>query len=100
MAQDVVTLMFAGDSRALLPRYAEGVWRYQDGGGTAPENVVVAHGDAGLVVTLVWSEGVSHELLGRHMLGLLQELDLPFPRIDHGTLVTTSWDDLAAAVSR
>jgi hypothetical protein len=96
MTQDVVNLLFAGDSHALLPRYAEGARRYRAGGGTAPEQVVIAHCDAGLHVTLVWGEGVNHEELGRHMLGLLQELEMPFPRVDHGTLATASWESLTA----
>lgn len=100
MPQDVIALMFPGNSEELLPRYAEGARRYRDNGGTAPEQVVVAHGDEGLLVSLVWGEGVSHELFGRHMLGLLTELDLPFPRVDHGTVATSSWDSLTARARR
>lgn len=95
MAQDVVTLLFAGDSADLLPRYADGVRQFRDTGGVAPEHLVVAHGDQGLNVTLVWGEGVDHELLGRFLLGRLDQLGLPMPRVDHGTLATTSWDALA-----
>jgi hypothetical protein len=48
------------------------------------------------MVTLVWGEGVDHEQLGRHMLGLLAQLGLPRPQATHGELVTTSWVDLTA----
>jgi hypothetical protein len=97
MAQDVVNLLFAGDSVDLLPRYAAGARRYREAGGQAPEQVVVAHCDAGLHVTLVWPEAVSHEQLGRHMLDSLEELGLSFPRLDHGTLASASWESLTAA---
>lgn len=96
MAQDVVSLLFAGDSSALLEKYQHGVRRYSDAGGTAPAQVVVAHCDDGLLVTLVWGEGVDHDQLGRHMLGTLTDLGLPFPRVTHGTLATTSWAELVA----
>lgn len=99
MAQDVVNLLFAGDSAELLPRYAAGVRQFDDAGGVAPEQVVVAHGSAGLNVTLVWGDGVDHELLGRFLLGRLGELGLPMPRVDHGTLATSSWDDLTATAA-
>ena len=97
MSQDVINLLFPGDSRALLPRYAEGARRFRDNGGTAPEQIVLAHSDEGLHVTLVWGEGISHELLGRHMLGLLDELGMPFPKVNHGTLATTSWESLTTS---
>lgn len=96
MAQDVVSLLFAGDSRALLPLYQDGVRRYHESGHPSPEALVVAHGAEGLMVTLVWGDGVDHEQLGRHMLGLITELGLPRPRATHGELVTASWADLAA----
>ena len=96
MAQDVINILFAGDSHDLLPRYAEGVRRFTENGGTPPEQVVVAHCDEGLHVTLVWGEGIDHELLGRHMGGLIGELGLPMPRVDHGTLETTSWSALTS----
>lgn len=96
MAQDVVNLLFAGSSEDLLPRYAEGVRRFVDTGGPAPEQVVIAHGDDGLHVTLVWGEGVDHERLGRFMMGLLGELGLPMPTVSHGTLATASWNQLPA----
>ncbi|MGN6162245.1 MAG: hypothetical protein ACTHOG_11170 [Marmoricola sp.] len=95
MAQDVINALFAGDSRDLLPRYADGVARYQSASGPAPEQVVIAHSDAGLHVTLVWPEGVSHEVLGNHMRGLIAELGLPLPEVNHGTLATTSWESLS-----
>lgn len=94
MAQDVITLLFPGDSQELLPRYAEGVRRFRESGGTAPEQLTIAHNDEGLQVNLVWPEGVDHQLLGNHMRGLLDELALPFPRASHGTLATTSWEEL------
>jgi hypothetical protein len=97
MAQDVVSLLFAGDSRTLLPLYQDGVRRYRESGGTAPERLVVAHGEQGLMVTLVWGDGVDHEQLGRHMLSVIGELGLPRPQATHGDLVTTSWADLAAS---
>jgi hypothetical protein len=96
MAQDVVSLLFAGDSRTLLPLYQDGVRRYRESGGPSPEGLVVAHGEDGLIVTLVWGEGVDHEQLGRHMLGQLAQLGLPRPQATHGELVTTSWVDLTA----
>jgi hypothetical protein len=96
MAQDVVNLLFAGDSLDLLPRYADGVRQYRETGGAPPEHLVIAHSDEGLHVTLVWPEGVDHEGLGRFLLGRLGELDLPRPRVNHGTLATTSWNALAA----
>jgi hypothetical protein len=34
------------------------------------------------------------------MLGLLTELDLPFPRVDHATVATSSWDSLTARARR
>lgn len=96
MAQDVINLLFPGDSDDLLPRYAGGVRQFSETGGTAPEHLVVAHSDAGLHVTLVWGDGVDHELLGHFLLGRLGELGLPRPEVNHGTLATTSWDALAA----
>ncbi|WP_460786360.1 hypothetical protein [Nocardioides maradonensis] len=97
MAQDVINALFSGDSEELIPRYAEGIRRFVDAGGTPPEQLVVAHSPQGLHVTLVWGEGVSHELLGTHMRGLIGELGLPMPSVVHGTLATTSWEDLTAA---
>lgn len=97
MAQDVIALLFAGDSKALLPNYAEGARSFGQSGGTAPEHIVVAHSPEGLLVTLVWGDGVDHEKFGRHMLGLIGELGLPFPRVNHGTLETSSWTALTAA---
>jgi hypothetical protein len=96
MAQDVVSLLFAGDSRTLLPLYQDGVRRYRDSGGPSPERLVVAHGEEGLMVTLVWGDGFDHEQLGHHMLTLIAELGLPRPQATHGDLVTTSWADLTA----
>lgn len=96
MPQDVIAALFPGDSADLLPRYAEGARRFRESGGTAPERVVVAHSADGLVVNLVWGEGTDHEHFGRHMLGLLDELGLPFPRLSHGTLATASWDALSS----
>jgi hypothetical protein len=96
MAQDVVSLLFAGDTRVLLPLYQDGVRRYRASAGPSPERLVVAHGDDGLMVTLVWGDGVNHDQLGRHMLALIGELGLPRPHATHGDLVTTSWADLAA----
>jgi hypothetical protein len=96
MAQDVVSLLFAGDSRTLLPLYQDGVRRYREAGGPSPERLVAAHGEEGLMVTLVWGDGVDHEQLGRHMLAVIAELGLPRPRATHGELVTTSWSDLTA----
>jgi hypothetical protein len=95
MTQDVINLLFPGDSNELLPRYAEGVRRFAETGGVAPEQVVVAHSEQGLRVTLVWGEGIDHELLGRFMLGSLGELGLPMPRVDHASLAAVSWDALA-----
>lgn len=94
MAQDVINLLFAGDSHDMLTRYAEGARRYREAGGTAPEQFTAALSDEGLLVSLVWAEGVSHEGLGRHMIGMLDELGLPFPRVSHGELALTSWDTL------
>lgn len=96
MAQDVVNLLFPGDSRALLPCYAEGLREFSQTGGTPPERLVIAHSEEGLHVTLVWGEGVDHELLGRFLLGRLDKLGLPRPQVVHGTLATTSWKSLMA----
>jgi hypothetical protein len=96
MAQDVINALFGGDSRELLPRYAEGVRRFADAGGTPPEQVLVAHSPEGLHVTLLWGEGVSHEVLGAHMRGLIAELGLPLPQVNHGTLAAASWTELTA----
>lgn len=97
MTQEVINALFAGDSAELLPRYAEGIRRFVDAGGTPPEQVVVAHAADGLHVTLLWGEGVSHEVLGTHMRGLIGELGLPLPTVSHGTLAAASWDELTAA---
>ena len=91
MTQDVVSLVFPGDSADLLPRYEEGLRRYVRRGGTAPQQILVSHGEEGLMVTLVWPDGVSHEVLGDFMRASIAELGLPFPRADHGTLAATSW---------
>jgi hypothetical protein len=99
VSQDVIALLFPGNSDELLPRYAEAARRFRDSGGTAPEHIVVAHGEDGLLISLVWGPDVSHELLGRHMLGLLTELGLPFPRVNHATLATDSWDALTASAA-
>lgn len=99
MAQDVVNVLFPGDSRDLLARYADGVRGFNQTGGTPPENVVIAHTDEGLHVTLVWGEGVDHELLGRFLLGRLDDLGLPRPRVIHGTLATTSWGSLTGVAA-
>lgn len=96
MAQDVVNLLFPGSSDDLLPRYAEGVRRFVDTGGPAPEQIVIAHTGEGLQVTLVWGEGVDHEQLGHFMLGRLGELGLPRPTASHGTLATASWTQVPA----
>jgi hypothetical protein len=96
MAQDVVSLLFPGDARDLLPRYREGTKRYAETGAPSPEHLVVATSDEGLMITLVWGEGIDHEQLGRHMLSSLTELGLPFPRPTHGVLVTASWAELTA----
>ena len=100
MAQDVVSLLFAGDSQTLLPLYQDGLRRYRETSGPSPEHLVVAHGEEGLMVILVWGDGVDHEQLGHHMLAAIGELGLPRPRATHGDLVTTSWNDLTAAVVR
>jgi hypothetical protein len=94
MAQDVVNLLFAGDSEDLLSRYGKGLRLFREAGGVAPEQVVVAQGDAGLYVTLVWSEHVPHDELGKFLLTRLGELGLPMPRVDHATLTAASWDSL------
>lgn len=99
MTQDVINLLFAGDSHDLLPRYGDGIRRFRDSGGVGPEQLVVAHSDQGLHVTLVWGEGVDHELLGHFLLGRLTELGLPRPTVNHGTLATTSWNTLSAVTS-
>lgn len=100
MAQDVINLLFPGDSSDLLARYAEGVRQFNRTGGRAPEQVVIAHSGAGLNVTLVWGEGVDHELLGRFMLSRIDDLGLPFPQVSHGTLATTSWDALTEVATK
>ena len=94
MSQDVVTLLFPGDSAQLLPRYAEAAHRFRDGGNPSPDQTIVAHTDDGLLVVLVWGQGVNHDRLGAHVQGLLGELELPFPRVDHGTLAVDSWETL------
>ncbi|GAC1524724.1 MAG: hypothetical protein NVS3B1_12850 [Marmoricola sp.] len=99
MAQEVINALFAGDSQELLPRYAAGIQRFQSAGGPVPEQVAIAHSPEGLHVTLIWPEGVSHEVLGTHMRGLIRELGLPLPQVNHGTLVTTSWASLAQLAS-
>ena len=99
MAQEVINALFAGDSEELLPRYAEGLRRFVDAGGTPPEQLVVAHSPQGLHVTLVWGEGISHELLGTHMRGLIGELGLPMPSVVHGALAAASWDELATSAA-
>ena len=38
-------------------------------------------------------------LLGRQMLDLLDELGLPFPTVQHGTLATTSWEALTTSAA-
>lgn len=96
MAQEVINALFAGDSHDLLPRYAEGIRRFRAAGGAAPEQFALAHSDEGLRVTIVWGDGVSHEVLGTHMIGLIGELGLPRPQVSHGTLATTSWTSLGA----
>ena len=96
MAQEVINALFTGDSQDLFPRYAEGIRRFRAADGTPPEQVVIAHTDEGLHVTLVWGEGVSHDILGTHMRSLIGELGLPMPRGNHGTLATTSWSSLGA----
>jgi hypothetical protein len=96
MAQDVINLLFPGDSTDLLRRYADGVRQFRENGGAAPESLVVGHSDEGLHVTLVWGEGVDHELLGRFLLARLADLGLPRPQVNHGSLATTSWDELTA----
>ena len=99
MAQDVVNLLFPGDARQLLPRYAEGTSQFSRAGGTPPEMLVVAHTTEGLHVTLVWGEGVDHEHLGQFLLSRLEQLDLPRPQVSHGTLAMTSWQQLTAAAT-
>ena len=94
MAQDVISLVFPGEPRQLLDRYAEGARRWQHAGRVAPENIVVAAANDGLLVTLVWGEGVDHHDFGSHMLGLLDELGLPFPNVTHAEVFTDSWMDL------
>ncbi|MDL9979002.1 hypothetical protein [Microbacterium candidum] len=94
MAQDVVSLLFAGDPSDLFPRYEEGLRRYT---GPAPEQILVSHGEEGLMVTLVWPDGVSHETLGEFMRASIGDLGLPFPRADHGTLAASSWPVLTAS---
>lgn len=95
MTQEVINALFAGDSHDLLPRYAEGIRRFQAQGGPAPEQFILAHGPEGLHVTLVWPVGISHEVLGTHMRSLIGELGLPLPQVNHGTLATASWVALA-----
>lgn len=97
MAQDVINLVFVGDSQELLHRYAEGISQFHAAGGTPPEQLVIAHSDEGLRVTLVWGDSVDHELLGHFLLERLDQLGLPRPQVSHGTLATTSWDSLTAA---
>lgn len=94
MVQDVINLLFAGDSHDMLAKYAEGARRYRESGGAAPEHFTAALTDEGLLISLIWPEGVSHEGLGRHMLDMLDELGLPFPRVSHGELALTSWETL------
>ncbi len=94
MSLDVVTLLFPGNSAQLLPRYAEAAHRFRDGGSTGPDQTIVAHTDDGLLVVLVWGQGVGHDRFGAHVQGLLGELELPFPRVDHGTLAADSWETL------
>ena len=96
MAQEVINALFAGNSQELLPRYAEGIRRFREAGGVAPEQFTVAHSDEGLHVTLVWGDGIGHELLGNHMRGLIGELGLPLPQVNHGTLATTSWESFGS----
>jgi hypothetical protein len=96
MTQEVINALFAGDSQDLLPRYAEGIRRFRESGGAAPEQFAIAHTDAGLHVTLVWPEGIGHELLGNHMRGVIGELGLPMPTVSHGTLATTSWESFGS----
>lgn len=96
MAQEVINLLFPGDSNDLLPRYAAGVRQFTDSGGVPPQQIVIAHGEQGLHVTLVWGEGIDHELLGHFMLHRLDELGLPRPQASHGTLATASWHSLTA----
>jgi hypothetical protein len=96
MSSETVLLKFEGDSGELLPRYREGVRRWVDAGGASPETVSVSAGEDGLLVFLSWSAEVGHEPFGRHMLGSIKELGLPFPRVDHGAQVASSWPELAA----
>ncbi len=99
MSQDVVILHFPGDPEVLLAAYAEAARRWQASGGVAPETVVTARGETGLLVTLVWGPGVGHDGFGAHVQRLLEPLALPFPRVDHGLLATADWStlvDLAA----
>jgi hypothetical protein len=96
MAKDVVSLIFPGDAADLLPRYTEAARRWD---GLRPEQAVIAHGDNGLMVTVVWGEGIAHDLLGKHMVGLLEELGLPFPQVQHGTLAAASWEQLVSTIA-
>jgi hypothetical protein len=99
VTQDVVSLLFPGDSQALLPRYAQGAQSWQAAGGAQPESIVAAHTEDGLLVTLVWAEGHDHHEFGSHMLTLVRAEELPRPRVTHGLLITNSWDHLTSDVS-
>ncbi len=94
MSQDVVMLHFPGDPDVLLAGYAEAARRWQGSGGVSPDTVVVARGEAGLLVTLVWGPGVGHDGFGGHVQRHLEPLALPFPRVEHGLIAAPDWSTL------
>jgi hypothetical protein len=91
VSREVVSVLFEGDASDLLHRYAEGARRWDERGGVRPESAVIALGDGGLLVTLVWGEGVDHHDFGAHMLSVISELGLPRPTVNHGVLATPDW---------
>lgn len=99
MSQDVVSLLFPGDSADLLPAYAGGARSWHASGMPAPDVAVVAHADQGLLVTLVWGEGMDHHEFGAHMLTLVQSGELPRPQVQHGVLATQDWAALQGATT-
>jgi hypothetical protein len=101
MSQEAVIIRFPGDPKELARKYAAGIRQFREAHPEIhPAAIFLGQSDQtpdGLTVVVLWPEGVSHEILGHHLLKALGNLGLPRPSsADHLAIGAVGWDAVAA----
>lgn len=98
MSAEAVIAHFDGDRPDdLIDRYRRAVAQFSaTAGSPAPLSAYLLAGEEEMVAVLVWDEDPGHEIFGSYMRATIEELGLPFPRVEHLRVIDESWAAMAS----